>query len=153
MNKENNTEKLYKYNEAISVLMEPDFNNSDSQNFPQKTETYQIIGACMEVHNELGRGFHEIVYKDALEVEFKLQEIPYVREKPFNVLYKGFNLDRNYNADFCVFGNIILEIKADQADLDTHADQILNYLAVSKCKIALFVNFGNDKLIFKRVIL
>jgi len=153
MNNENNTGKLYKYNEAISVLMEPDFNNSDTQNFPFKTETYEIIGACMEVHNELGRGFHEIVYKDALEVEFKLQEIPYQREKPFNVLYKGFNLDRNYNADFCVFGNIILEIKADQADLDTHADQILNYLAVSKCKIALFVNFGKEKLIFKRVIL
>ncbi len=153
MNIEKNIENEYQIKEYISMIMEPETSYSATENFPFKSETYEIIGACMEVHKELGRGFHEIVYKDALEVEFKFQEIPYEREKPFSVFYKNVSLNRNYNADFLVFDQIILEVKADQSDLNTHADQIINYLAVSKCKVALFVNFGKSKLDFKRVVL
>ncbi len=81
-------------------------------NFPQQNETYKIIGLCMEVHNNLGKGFSEIVYKDALEIEFKDAGIHYQREKEYSVNYKGIILPHKFYADFVVFGNIILEIKS-----------------------------------------
>src|SRR5436190_7905531 len=77
-----------------------------------KQESYQLIGICMEVHRELGMGLKEIVYKDALEYEFKLRHIPYTREKEYKNTYKGIVLTHRYNADFIVYGSIILEAKA-----------------------------------------
>ncbi|HMU43702.1 MAG TPA: GxxExxY protein [Ignavibacteriaceae bacterium] len=115
--------------------------------------TYKIIGCCMEVHKNLGKGFNEIVYKDALEIEFKLNEFPYQREKEFNIEYKGFALPRKYNADFVVFDKIILEAKAIEFLTSSHLKQTLNYLAASKLKLGLLVNFGEDSLKHKRVIL
>ena len=77
-----------------------------------KEESYTIIGKCFEVHNNLGRGFLEIVYKDALEYEFRKAGIPYEREKEYTVNYKGLILPHKFYADFVVFDKIILEIKA-----------------------------------------
>lgn len=134
-------------------MAEEDKVNYGNVEFPLQKETYRIIGACVEVHNELGRGYHEIVYKDALEIEFKLQEIPYIREKEFKTMYKGFDLKRNYNADFLVFDGVVLEVKADTAEFVSHSKQVLNYLASSGCKVALYVNFGSDSLKFNRMIL
>lgn len=117
-----------------------------------KKESYEIIGACMEVHNHLGPGFLEIVYKDALEVEFKNLGIPYEREKEYIVNYKGVILPRKFNADFVVFDKIILEVKAAAAIHENHQAQSLNYLAVSKEKLAVIVNFGEAKLNFQRMV-
>lgn len=77
-----------------------------------KDESYKIVGLCMEVHKALGMGFKEIIYKDALEIEFKKNKIPYRREKKFTVSYKGQILPHSYSADFIVYNSIILEIKA-----------------------------------------
>ena len=115
--------------------------------------TYQIIGCCMEVHKNLGKGFNEIVYKDALEIEFKLKGIPFQREKEFNIEYKGIVLPRKYNADFVVFDKIILEAKAIETLTSSHLKQTLNYLALSKLRLGLLVNFGEDSMKHKRVIL
>ena len=76
--------------------------------FPSKNETYKIIGICMEVHNNLGKGFSEIVCKDALEFEFKANNIPFEREKEYLINYKGTILPHKFYADFVVFGTIIL---------------------------------------------
>ena len=76
-----------------------------------KEESYQIIGICMEVHNNLGAGFSEIVYKDALELEFKNAKIEYSREKEYTVNYKGIILSHKFYADFVIFDKIILEVK------------------------------------------
>ncbi len=76
-----------------------------------KEESYQIIGKCFEVHNNLGPGFLEIVYKDALEYEFRKANIPFEREKEYVVNYKTITLPHKFYADFVVFDNIILEIK------------------------------------------
>lgn len=70
-----------------------------------KEESYKIVGACMEVHKELGMGFKEIVYKDALEMEFTSAEISYQRERPYTITYKGKVLPRKYFADFVVWFN------------------------------------------------
>ena len=118
-----------------------------------KEEAYQIIGICMEVHNILGKGHSEVIYKDAIEYEFKQVPIPFAREKKFTVKYKDIILLHHYYADFVVYDKIILEVKAIEALTDSHIKQTLNYLAASQLKLGLLVNFGEDSLIYKRVIL
>jgi|ERR1051325_5581150 GxxExxY protein len=111
------------------------------------------MGICMEIHRILGKGFHEVVYKDAMEYEFKQKKLNYSREEKFKIQYKDTVLPRTYNADFVYDNKIILEVKAKPHVIDTHFKQTLNYLAVSKIKLALIVNFGEDSLKFKRIIL
>ncbi len=121
-------------------------------NLIYKEEAYEIISCCFEVHTILGSGFLEAVYKDALEHEFNLRGIPYARERKFEVNYKGKVLERYYNADFIVFDKIVLEVKAQKNVIEDHFKQSINYLAVSKLKLGLLVNFGEDNLKFKRVV-
>ena len=116
-------------------------------------DTYKIIGICMDVHRELGKGFSEVVYGDALEIEFIENNINFSRETKFNILYKGKLLSHKYKADFIIENKIILEIKAISILTDSHVKQTLNYLAVSKLKLGLLINFGEDSLKHKRVIL
>jgi GxxExxY protein len=118
-----------------------------------KEEVYKIIGICMEVHTILGKGHSEIIYGDALEYEFKKNEIPYNREMKFNITYKEIILPHHYFSDFVVFDEIILEIKAIQQLSSSEIKQTLNYLAASKNKLGLLVNFGEDSLKYKRIIL
>ena len=108
----------------------------------------------MEVHKALGFGFSEIVYKDALEIEALLNEVPFMREKQYDIVYKGRKLKRKYFADFVVFDQIILEIKSSgDGIIDDHISQTLNYLKVSHCRIGLIINFGKKSLEHKRLIL
>ena len=123
------------------------------EEFYFKEETYKIIGLCMEVHKILGKGHSENVYGDALEYEFKNNSIPYEREKKYNIVYKEIILPRYYFSDFTVFGNIILEMKAIEKLSSSEVKQTLNYLAASKNKIGLLINFGEDSLNHKRIIL
>ncbi len=118
-----------------------------------KEEAYKIIGICMEVHNSLGAGFLEIVYKDALELEFLRAGILYEREKEYEVNYKGVILPHKFFADFVVFDQIILEVKGKSGIADEHVAQALNYLKVSGNRLALIVNFGEIKLSSRRVVL
>ena len=118
-----------------------------------KQESYTIIGICMEVHNNLGAGFSEIVYKDALEYEMKQTGILYEREKEYPVNYKGVKLPHKFYADFVVFDKIILEIKGRSEIADEHIAQAINYLKVSENQLALIVNFGELKLNYKRIVL
>ena len=118
----------------------------------QRTETYKIIGLCMEVHKNLGPGFLEIVYKDALEYEFNKNLIKIEREKEYTVRYKEIVLKHQFYADFVVFGNIILEVKNVKNINDTHVAQTINYLKVSSNKVALIVNFGEKSLTYQRIV-
>ncbi|WP_374364518.1 GxxExxY protein [Cloacibacterium sp.] len=117
-----------------------------------KEESYKIIGICMEVHNNLGAGFSEIVYKDALELELKKENIEYCREKEYTVNYKGIVLPHKFYADFVLFDKIILEIKGKRKLAEEDIAQCINYLKVSKNKLALLVNFGEQKLDYKRIV-
>lgn len=119
-----------------------------------RDESYKIVGACMQVHKFLGRGgFSEIVIKDALQHEFTLQNILYTREVAFDVEYKGVVLPHKFYADFVVMDKIILEVKNCAMLTDNHVAQTLNYLAVSKLKLAILVNFGDSLLEYKRLVL
>ncbi len=121
--------------------------------YPFQDETYKLIGICMEVHSILGKGLLEIVYKDALEYEFKKHNISYQREKKYEIEYKDIILPHFFYADFVIDDKIILEVKAQKGIVDEHYSWVINYLAVSKCPIGLIVNFGVDSLVSKRVIL
>ena len=123
------------------------------ENILYKEESYKIIGLCMEVHNNLGKGFLEVVYKDALEYEFRHANVPFEREKEYVVNYKGVILPHKFYADFVVYDKIILEVKCVSGIHDEHIAQTMNYLKISKCKLGLLVNFGKLSLEFKRIIL
>jgi GxxExxY protein len=115
--------------------------------------THQIIGICMEVYNNLGHGFLEIVYKDAIDLEAKKRDILTEREKEFKIEYKGTILPHRFFADFVVEQKIIVEVKAAEGGLaDENIAQVINYLKVSGCKVGLLVNFGRSKLEFKRLV-
>ncbi|MBV6485479.1 MAG: hypothetical protein KFKLKKLM_02049 [Flavobacteriales bacterium] len=118
-----------------------------------KEEVYDLVGMCMEIHRILGKGFSEIVYKDALEYECKSRNYQFNREKEFKVQYKDIVLKHNFYADFVVFDKIILEIKSCEGICDAHVGQTLNYLAASKLKVGLIVNFGKDSLEYRRIVL
>ncbi len=115
-------------------------------------EVYQIIACALEVHKTLGAGFLEAVYQEALEREFVDHNIPFESQKPLRILYKGSYLEKQYQADFVLFGKIILEIKAiDNLD-SNHLAQVLNYLKVTQFHLGLLVNFGARSLEWKRVV-
>ena len=117
-----------------------------------KEESFIIIGKCFEVQNNLGPGFLEIVYKDALEYEFKKAGIPYEREKEYIVNYKEIRLPHKFYADFVVYDKIILEVKAVSGIADEFVAMAINYLKVSENKLALIANFGELKLNYKRIV-
>ena len=117
-----------------------------------KEEVFQLVGVCMEIHRELGKGHDEIIYKDALVVELSRAGIPFVREKNYEITYKGVILPHYYYADFVVWDKILLEAKAVEKLTDSHVKQVLNYLAASKLRLGLLVNFGGDSLEWKRVV-
>lgn len=118
-----------------------------------KKESYDIIGTLFEVHNNLGGGFLEVVYKDAIEHEFKMLDIHFEREKKYFINYKDVVLPHQFFADFVVFDKIILEIKSVKEFHPKHIAQCINYLKVSKNKLCILVNFQNDSLEFKRIVL
>jgi GxxExxY protein len=97
-----------------------------------REEAFQLIGFCMEIHRELGRGHDEIIYKDAFVVELSRSGIPFFREKIFEVTYKGAILAHPYYADFVVWDKILFEAKAVEKFSEAHTKQVLNYLAASK---------------------
>ncbi|MGB0368730.1 MAG: GxxExxY protein [Flavobacteriales bacterium] len=124
-----------------------------SEDFPLQQETDQIIGSAIEVHKNLGAGFLEIVYKDALELEFRERGIFFEREKQYPVNYKGTILPHSFYADFVIFQNVILEIKAKSDFANEDIAQTLNYLKCSNCKVGLLLNFGRTTLGIKRLAL
>ena len=118
-----------------------------------KEEAFKVVGICMKIHQALGMGLKEINYKDAMGIEFIDNELHYEREKKFAVEYKGKILRNPYVADYIVFSSIILEIKSATAIIEAHSAQALSYLAVSKLKLALVINFGERSLTWKRIVL
>jgi len=118
-----------------------------------KEEVYQIIGAAMEVHRELGPGFLEAVYQEALELEFQEQFIPHEREKPLSIFYKGTKLNRSYSSDFLCYDKIIVELKALSQLNSDHESQLINYLKATKLRLGILINFGAKSLEYKRMIL
>ena len=116
-------------------------------------KSYKIIGACIEVHKELGSGFLEGVYQEALEMEFENLGIPFEREKELLIYYKNRKLQKRYKSDFICYNQILIELKALNQLTSEHESQIINYLKVTNLKIGFLFNFGEKSLKYKRFVL
>jgi GxxExxY protein len=114
--------------------------------------TYAIIGAAIEVHRVLGAGFLEIFYKDALAIELALRGLPFRRELPIAIEYKGRPIRGDYKMDFVCYEEIVLEVKARSNTGPADHAQVISYLASSKHRVGLLLNFGGAKLEQKRFV-
>lgn len=116
-------------------------------------ETYAVIGGAMEVYYKLGSGFAELVYQEALGIEFGLRGVPFEPQKRLSINYEGVTLGKGYVADFLCFGEIIVEIKAITSLSPVDWAQIVNYLKASKLRVGLLFNFGGQpRMEFKRIV-
>ena len=118
-----------------------------------KDLTKEIISASMEVHRELGSGFLEYVYEEALCYELKLREICFERQKELDIYYKDLLIPRKYKPDLIVENKVIVEIKATSGLTKVEEAQLLNYLKATKMRVGLLLNFGANSLEVKRRIL
>lgn len=114
--------------------------------------TFAIIGAAMTVHRTLGHGFLEAVYQEALEQELIASRIPYKRESPIQIHYRGRPLQTNYRADFICYGLILVELKAIQSLTGMEESQVINYLKATGLEKAILFNFGTPSMEFRRLI-
>ena len=118
-----------------------------------RDEVYALVGACFEVYNELGSGYLEDPYQEALELELKYRGIPFVAKPKLPIYYKGILLTKKYEPDFVPYEKIIMEIKAVKALTDEHRAQVHNYLKASSFKVGLLVNFGKaNDLEYERIV-
>lgn len=118
-----------------------------------KEESYQIVGSCFEVYNEMGCGFLEPVYQECLAIEFRLRSIPFIEQHELTLEYKGETLESTYKPDFICYDRIIVELKAVSDLTDKHRAQVHNYLKATGYRLGLLVNFGqHPKLQYERIV-
>jgi GxxExxY protein len=115
--------------------------------------TYSIIGAAMEVHRQLGCGFLEPVYQEALAIEFGTRHIPFNRELKLSLAYKGQPLQTSYSPDFICFDSVVVELKALSRMSGTEEAQVINYLKATGHEVGLLINFGTRSLEHRRFVL
>ena len=119
-----------------------------------KDEVYEIAGAAMDVYFTLGTGFLEPVYQEAFAIEMLRRKIPFEREKPLDIYYKGNLLTKKYIADFICFDEIILEIKVVPSLTNIEFAQLINYMKITRKRVGILVNFGSrPKLEWKRIVI
>lgn len=118
-----------------------------------KEEVYAVVGAAIEVQRELGPGFLEAVYQEALEQELEVRNVPFESQKRLRILYKGHPLKKEYIADLVCNNQIIVELKAIERLLSKEQAQILNYLKATDLRVGLLINFGSHgKLEWRRFV-
>ena len=119
-----------------------------------KEEVYRIVGAAIEVHRELGSGFLEPVYQEAMAIELASGSIPFDTQRTLQILYKGQPLKKEYVPDFVCYQQIIVELKALDCLTSRDEAQVLNYLKATKFRVAVLLNFGSHgKLEWKRLVM
>jgi len=116
-------------------------------------QTHAIIGAAMEVHSELGAGFLESVYQEALERELRSRGIPFASQVELPIMYKGERLRTTFRSDLVCYLEVVVELKSIKTLTNVDEAQLLNYLKATGLKRGLLLNFGANRLEVKRMIL
>jgi len=117
-----------------------------------KEEVFKIVGAAMEVLNEVGHGFHEKPYENALILEFGLRGIPYRQQPTYDMCYKGNKIGL-FIPDFIAFETVVVDAKVIERITDVERGQMLNYLKITKLRVGVILNFKNPKLEWERIVL
>ncbi len=139
--------------EAIKGKARNIYKGAEMAGIVLKEESYQIIGSCFEVYNEMGCGFLESVYQECLELEFAAQSIPHAAQQRLSLVYKNRSLRSVYVPDFICFGEVIVEIKSHSDLTEQHRAQVHHYLKATDYKLGLLVNFGQyPKLQYERIV-
>ena len=131
--------------------MEPQISQISQKN-KRDPLSYDIIGVAMEVHRELGPGFLEAVYQEAMEIELRERKMPFVSQPQVKLHYKRFSMDKYYKPDFICFNTHVVEIKAESDMTAVDEAQIINVLKASRLQTGLLINFGQPSLKYKRFI-
>lgn len=124
----------------------------NKKNFPLKEITYQIIGIAMKIHKQLGPGFLEAVYEEALIIEFRKNKIEFKNQVSLDIYYEGYKLKKKYRADFIINDKILVEVKKIGKLTKIDEIQMINYLKAANLKVGLLLNFGGTSLQWKRII-
>lgn len=127
--------------------------STDVEKWLYKDLTYEIIGTAMEVHNELGNGFLENVYEEALCYELEQRGIPFQSQVEIDIYYKDHLISKKYRTDIIVDDKVIVEIKATSGLTRVDEAQLMHYLKATKYRVGLLLNFGKEKLEKRRIIL
>jgi GxxExxY protein len=125
--------------------------NTDCSKLVYKAETEKIIGCAMSVMNELGHGFHEKPYENALVIEFLDSGISVEQQKSFDIVYKDRRVG-TYIPDLIAFGRIVIDTKVVDKITNTEVGQMMNYLSITGLQVGFIINFKNPRLDWKRII-
>lgn len=125
--------------------------NTDQEGPLDKAESQQIVGSAMEVLNEIGHGFDEKPYENALMIEFRLREIPCLQQKQFEILYKSEKVG-DYIPDLIAYDKIVVDTKVIEKITDREIGQMMNYLKVTGLRLGYILNFKQAKLEWERVV-
>src|SRR5436190_21054496 len=126
-------------------------NNTNEKNLLFKEEVFNIVGAAMEVLNEVGHGFHEKPYENALVVEFGLRNIPFKQQPNYNMLYKGHGIGL-FVPDLIAYDQLVVDAKVIEKITNLERGQMLNYLKITKLRVGVILNFKNPKLEWERMV-
>ena len=117
-------------------------------------EGYALVGAAMEVYNNLGFGLLEEIYQEALEIELTERKIEFVAKQPIKTFYKSVELRKKYIPDFIVFGELIIELKSVSALNSEHKAQLMNYMRLTRKPVGYLINFGvAERLVWERIVI
>jgi len=118
-------------------------NQHEQEDIFYREESYEINSCIYEVNRKLGIGFLEAVYQEALEIELRRKNIPFVSKQELEILYDGIPLKNKYIADLVCYEKIIIELKAVSKINNQHKAQLMNYMAITGCKLGLLINFNS----------
>jgi GxxExxY protein len=127
-------------------------NTNEESKMLLKEEVFQIVGVAMEVLNELGHGYHEKPYENALVVEFGLRRIPFKQQQMYDMLYKGQKVGL-FVPDLIAFDAVVVDTKVIERITNIERGQMLNYLRITKLRVGIILNFKNPKLEWERIVL
>ena len=130
----------------------PDLRQGGEPKLLFKAETEKVIGFAFDILNEVGHGFHEKIYENALVVSFKINRIAFEQQRRFPVSFRGEQVGE-FAPDLIAFGTVLVDTKVIDRITDIERGQMLNYLRIAKLRVGLILNFKKPKLEFERVVL